>query len=413
MKLLIENFYNIKQAELDFKRFNILIGPQAAGKSLIAKVLYFLNESILTNHLTHSTSTEQISQDTFNLFHSIFETKTLQKNFSINIFATNNYSYSFNQDGLSTPKNDPIKEIINKNYTSLEKEILDGIKKTVSGLKRIDINSKELEEDPLYQKLYQDFLTTLADSTNYLPTKKHLFIPASRALVNILQDNSFWVTNEGVDIILSRFGKRYFSNLKTLTAKNNFSCPELQDLIKGEVQHTTSGYSITNTEHQVSLHNASSGQQAIVPLLIALHESAIPYQDRYIEEPEAHIFPDAQHSLIKYIAKTHNQTKGQMTITTHSPYILTAVNNLIYAGTVGKQSAEKAAKVRNIIPENQWLNAEDVAAYMVEADGTVRSIMDKDTGLIDADSIDDVSGKIGTEFDQLLDIEYEEGAANG
>ena len=39
--LEIQNFLTIREAKLDVRRFTILIGPQANGKSVVAKVLYF------------------------------------------------------------------------------------------------------------------------------------------------------------------------------------------------------------------------------------------------------------------------------------------------------------------------------------------------------------------------------------
>ncbi|MDJ0735057.1 MAG: AAA family ATPase [Nostocaceae cyanobacterium] len=40
-KLTVKNFLNIESIELDLAKINILIGPQANGKSIIAKLIYF------------------------------------------------------------------------------------------------------------------------------------------------------------------------------------------------------------------------------------------------------------------------------------------------------------------------------------------------------------------------------------
>ena len=42
-KLTIKNFGPIKSASLDFKRVNVLIGPQSSGKSTILKIASFCN----------------------------------------------------------------------------------------------------------------------------------------------------------------------------------------------------------------------------------------------------------------------------------------------------------------------------------------------------------------------------------
>jgi predicted ATP-dependent endonuclease of OLD family len=41
-KLTVKNFSVIKEAELEFGKITVLIGPQASGKSLLCKLAYFL-----------------------------------------------------------------------------------------------------------------------------------------------------------------------------------------------------------------------------------------------------------------------------------------------------------------------------------------------------------------------------------
>ena len=40
-KLIIDNFKQISHAEIEVKDFLLLIGPQASGKSTIAKLIFF------------------------------------------------------------------------------------------------------------------------------------------------------------------------------------------------------------------------------------------------------------------------------------------------------------------------------------------------------------------------------------
>jgi hypothetical protein len=60
-------------------------------------------------------------------------------------------------------------------------------------------------------------------------------------------------------------------------------------------------------------------------------------------------------------------------ITTHSPYVLTSLNNLLYAYQVGKK---KEAAVQQLIPKHNWVSFEDIGAWFVK-NGTVTSILDK------------------------------------
>ncbi|ACS80912.1 AAA family ATPase [Maridesulfovibrio salexigens] len=404
MKLLIENFYNIKHAELDFKKFNILIGPQAAGKSLIAKVMY-LFEEIYTIQ-----SSLNYSEDEFKkhlpkldeLFKSIFETQQLQQDFSLFLSICPDVGWKISTKGLQTLNINQIKKekFPDEESIDLINQVRELFKKNKQE-KGLQITNDSIEK-----------IVDLAQSElSKYGSERHLFIPASRSLVSIIADNTFWLSSNNVELLLNRFGQVYTKQLAYETAdKCSYSCPPLKSIIKGEIIKTTPNkYIIINKDRKVTLSNASSGQQSTIPILIALNKlenSAI--QTTYIEEPEAHIFPDAQNLLTRYIAEIHNQTGTNITLTTHSPYLLTTVNTLIYANTVASQSEEKAAKVREIIPESEWLKAEDVAAYMVNEDGTVESIFDEEEGLIVADAIDDISDVIGSKYNELLDIEFDE-----
>jgi len=123
-----------------------------------------------------------------------------------------------------------------------------------------------------------------------------------------------------------------------------------------------------------------------------------------IEEPEAHLFPETQNQLVEFLGLFANaKPDNQLLITTHSPYILTALNNLIYAYQVGQQNP---AEVSQLIPKHFWIDPRRVAAYFVE-NGTARSIMDEELQHIKAEEIDNASTLTNELYDQLLDIKVD------
>ncbi|MBH3339063.1 hypothetical protein I5L51_08070 [Pseudomonas mendocina] len=95
-------------------------------------------------------------------------------------------------------------------------------------------------------------------------------------------------------------------------------------------------------------------------------------------------------------------------MTTHSPYILTAFNNLIQAHNVflaiKSTEKEKLADLYNLIPREQLVNFDHVSAYMISAGGA-KPILDKELRLIDAGAIDNVSNVFADKFEKLLDME--------
>jgi hypothetical protein len=97
-----------------------------------------------------------------------------------------------------------------------------------------------------------------------------------------------------------------------------------------------------------------------------------------------------------------NKENSNLLITTHSPYILSALNNLLYANEVGKIHPEKVEKV---VDRNLWLDYDRVMAYFVD-EGKVRSIMDDELRLIKSEEIDSASRIINEEYGKLSDIEF-------
>ncbi|WP_413228145.1 AAA family ATPase [Aeromonas caviae] len=51
----------------------------------------------------------------------------------------------------------------------------------------------------------------------------------------------------------------------------------------------------------------------------------------FIEEPEAHLFPDGQKDVSDFIVMVRSMIGARFIITTHSPYILSSINNALYA----------------------------------------------------------------------------------
>ncbi len=100
-------------------------------------------------------------------------------------------------------------------------------------------------------------------------------------------------------------------------------------------------------------------------------------------------------------------------LTTHSPYILTAFNNLIQAGNARQKIEERGNKPKelkklfSIVSEDKILDIDDFGVYTLE-NGELKSIIEKENRLIDENIIDEISDEIGDIFDKLIDLELEE-----
>ncbi len=131
---------------------------------------------------------------------------------------------------------------------------------------------------------------------------------------------------------------------------------------------------------QLPLGMVSSGTQELVPLFrifsklirdsIASSGSNGPERLRehflIVEEPEAHIFPNTQYDLMRLFAWLSYETwfNFSFAVTTHSPYILSAFNDLIEAGRLGAES-DQSTEVKKIIPQKYWVKPGDFKAYSI------------------------------------------------
>lgn len=166
----------------------------------------------------------------------------------------------------------------------------------------------------------------------------------------------------------------------------------------------------------IPLHLLSSGQQEALPLFVMLiYASSLIGQSKrtiFIEEPEAHLFPEAQSTLLELLVRMTNQkTQEQGTvppelfITTHSPYVLLQLNNFLKAGALARDDIFDNESLYDIVPKDRLLRPDDVQAYAIR-EGVLKDIKSC-RGLIDADYIDSVTDQMMGQFTALIDWEGE------
>jgi hypothetical protein len=289
-----------------------------------------------------------------------------------------------------------------------------------------------IRQENIWIALNQVLSNSALDGVLYIPAGRAFFTNTSKAIA-VLQ-------NVGIDSITrgfagqiqwdTRWKRGLLTSGRGVTHEIN-RC--MADISQGFVM-TDSGAPrfLASDGRKLPLEVLSTGTQEMMPLfnileqLMYFREHGVeaaravydpPRPERpassrpflYLEEPEANIFPKTQYDLVKLFAWLANDEilDFSWAITTHSPYILTAFNDLIKAGQAAKACPEKTAEIEKIVPKQYWIKEDDFAAYAFDGkDGILHPIMDKETGLINGDVLDDISETISGEFGQLLDIQY-------
>lgn len=119
-----------------------------------------------------------------------------------------------------------------------------------------------------------------------------------------------------------------------------------------------------------------------------------------IEEPEQNLFPLAQKELVEFLVRETNEGDGSLLLTTHSPYVLSVLNNLIFAG---EHSRKKG--INEIISKSLQIRYKEISAYYF-SDGSCSSIMDADMRCINPENIDSCSVDINHTYSLMENIVY-------
>ena len=145
-------------------------------------------------------------------------------------------------------------------------------------------------------------------------------------------------------------------------------------------------------------------------------EKAVKYFDEYktisnslfkttnsqfiIEEPEQNLFPEAQRDLVYYfLQKCLNREGNRLTLTTHSPYVLYALNNCMMAGLVrDKMEANELSKLKC---NQSKINPIDISIYEIR-EGVVRGTIQGEDGLISDNYFDQKMKDLMDDFYLML-----------
>ncbi len=401
-QLTVKNFGPITDATVNFKRVTVFIGPTGGGKSTLAKLAAVMREKKL------------YSADSKKQYGLLNE---LLYDYEINNYARAGSEFHWRvEDGGKFDKLDASEDEVIV-HLNLSPQVGSKEGYVTEMLKDLIDNSRLKGEDALgasaiyqfTQKFSNDFdRSTISWYSRRFP--KVQYIPADRMFISAalkgLASIGFKNTSLGKPVLdfLEAFATSKQSALK-------FSIKFLDIVFESDGGDNK----INSAKTTLHLHESASGIQSVAPMLAVIldklrRNSISSNPDTFafiIEEPELNLYPTAQQGLLNWLVEKCTKGENDLTITTHSPYILSHLNLLLYAYKVGNTDEEKRAKVRAIIPETQWINPAEFAAYYVngpEGANGVRSLVDAETGLISQNGLDDISGIQAAQFDQLLDI---------
>jgi hypothetical protein len=447
-RLIVKNFGPIKDVNITLKNVNVFIGPQATGKSALAK-LYTIFKAPRKFFFKKDSSDNQITKI---IDQKSFEEVTIVfREYNIHSFLNPETEIEFESElHVISYKNGALNYIpklfvhisqlkeLSVDFSANKQKLIDGFKNLEIKFIQFQIKANDIlypdggsdstntiisnDWGILEEKHCQDLFNRIENIDDFLSTNTATYIPAERSFVNIIKNSVFNLMKNNVPIpphILT-FGAEYEkdSNIKELNL--DFIQEGLKYRIVNEEERI-----FISTDKSIMLTESSSGIQSVVPLLGAILTQTAGHRSFVIEEPELSLFPLAQYELIKLLESRRRDPWGTWedygtihSYTTHSPYILSSLNNLLYAHKVAKILKDKlptnldfedwfskTKDCQRIAKEitGALLDPASFTAYQI-AGGTAISIFNTENGLIDDNFIDKATDKINEDFEKLMEL---------
>ena len=419
-RLIIKKFGPIENCDIDVKDFLVLTGPQASGKSTVAKSVFFFNylKDILFQYVIKTNQRKSLFESGSLKESFVFEVRNaFVQSFGENVGNTDTsikYIYdngrfvevTFNESNVGelivVPKLD--NELL-KAIEMLDSEIKENGIKNADDIKRIiysDIFKNDMEI--LYIPAGRSLLTLLSAQIGYLYSvmddrqKSTMDYCTQNYLERVLQIKSYF--DRGPSQLLK---KELNNNSNIDEAILKMAIAKIEEILKGEYKNSDGEELLKLSDNEfIKLNYASSGQQEAVWITNMLFYYMLGNMKTYfiIEEPESHLFPEAQKAITELISIAKND-KNKVLITTHSPYILGSINNLLYADKIGKSKNKEM--VEELVSPHMWLSHSVMGAYYLE-NGMLENILDEEYQDINHDVIDGVSSVINETYEKLTDL---------
>ena len=395
-KLTIRNFGPIKSVTIDLKKFTVIIGPQSSGKSCILKIASFC--------------------------------KWLEKRIEL----------SQNPDKYLSM------EVIGAELLQFHK--LNGFQKSNTFIK--------------YESQFMAFsiaFDEIGKTTFDFQWKRNrwrykrpaiAYIPAERNIVAAIPN---WFDVKLVHNNIRNYMSDWEEARQLFSKSNSLPILDLDTSYYFNLMESTDKIIVDKQGHTIDFTNASSGLQSIVPLYVLIsylsdkstyqagvssvandkeHEklklmiersmdvpkslptyeiienlSRTQHTEIYLEEPEENIFPKTQYQLVKWLVQMMDvSVDNSISMTTHSPYILSSLNNLIQAADAISKDFRNADVIRdNILGSDAFIGFDNISVYAM-IDGRVKTIKDEELRLISQSALDSASDDISEDFSKLLEL---------
>jgi len=435
--LSIQNLGPIVSVDIDLNRINVFIGPQSSGKSTIAKVISFCQwlekDCLKRQKIIHVD--ESFTLKRFVEYHNISDYLNEKTSFKYSGPALE-IEYLFPKLTVKRTVNFKDAKISKNAYIPSERNVISipGIFSTkmpenylasfLDDWQIIRSKYKATEKVPVLdlgesyyfdEKSQSDMLVADGDKTFHL-SQASSGLQSITPLCVYISYLTDWIYNHEEERS-SDDRKQIREAAIARVIANKSKVEEILDVM----QNPQFAPEIANSFQTLkeSFQNVyESGSYAKDPeiaeftKMVAENESRLchpQFSNIVIEEPEQNIFPQTQTSLIYAILSMINNERDTLVITTHSPFILYALNNCMLAGKVMENISDDLLEHISV-PKEAWIDPDKVSVWELR-DGHIQTvegnfdatIQDSDN-LIRSNYFDRVMHNVMADFNGLINF---------
>lgn len=415
--ITIKNIGPIKEVDIDLNKINVFMGPQSSGKSTIAKIIChcqwvekqcfpaFENEKVLLRIKAdfydkmieyHRLDGYFHTNSIFSFIGDYFIIKYSHKDKKVSIKVNSNATYSYPKIAYIPSERNIVATIPNlKKYNETNDAILYFMYEWFSArevLKQMSLN-KILQKEIVY---------------SFISDKDYIVDCDNKILVSNASSGIQSLTP--LAIVLKYNLETIFKTAKPLSFE--------QRMLMCSILDTMNGFKILNFEDKTEYLNYMVDVLNKLSITIPKTTQQIITQDEkyasfvenvfdyhlskiFLEEPEQNLFPDTQIKFVYWLMELLKSggRDNQLTITTHSPYILFSLNNCMMGGLVENKIPK--TKRKKFDSSAAWIDPKSVSIYEI-VDGKLRNIQDKD-GIIEDNYLNQAYKANSAEYISLLD----------
>lgn len=431
-KLIIKNVGAINSVEFDVNRINVFMGPQSSGKSTISKILChcqwvekscFLNKQEL-----------EFYQKPGVFFDSLVEYHKLEGYFKRNasIKYVGDYltiAYTHSSKRITIKLQDKVAYAYPKiSYIPSERNFVAGVSnfgkynegnnvilyfgydwsEAKRDISRLDI-SRLLKREMVYENLNdQDYVfdngsrIQLVNASSGVQSILPLYQTVLYMLSNVygktrtLSPSKEFAQKQLYAAWSSLSGMAKGAENKWKDDERHILLTVFNSLKRPEVKAVDKLSGLTSEELAENVSKAF----VLLNKLFDYH-----FTQLFIEEPEQNLFPDTQQEFVYWLIEnlSKNGRKHAVVLTTHSPYVLFALNNCMMGGLVKGNIPQD--RIKNFPSHTAWIDPQAVSIFEIE-DGGIRRIQDKD-GIIEDNYLNKAYKRNSEEYLSLLNY-YED-----